>query len=162
MTTSERKPLLTKADLPLDKIAEICKRWNIHEMAVDTNQIRPPAHNGPNLDSDPFAEVDLYLIVKFDSDKYEWRFNEHHFKVVAELEELTAGKSLDNGQHHSREAHRRGRAVGSPGQGKPRCYLLPMMNVVRQKNHHWGVWSIGATSSSVSLDAMAMGICLAT
>ena len=92
MTTSERKPLLTKADLPLDKITEICKRWNIHEMAVDTNQIRPSVHNGLNLDSDPFTEVDLYLIVKFDSDKYEWHFNEHHFKVVAELEELTRAK----------------------------------------------------------------------
>ena len=92
MTSLESKPLLTKADLPLDKIAEICQRWNIHEMAVDTGQSRPPVHKGHNLDPDPFAEVDLYLIVKFDSDRYEWHFNEHHFNIVAELEELTGGK----------------------------------------------------------------------
>ncbi len=92
MTSLESKPLLTKADLPLDAIAEICRRWNIHEMAVDTCQTRPPARQSTWLEPDPFAEVDLYLIVKFDSDKYEWHFNEHHFNVVAELEELTGAK----------------------------------------------------------------------
>lgn len=40
----------------------------------------------------PFADADLYLIVKFDSDKYEWHFNEHHFDVVSELEKLLGSK----------------------------------------------------------------------
>jgi hypothetical protein len=92
MTASKNKPLLTKADLPLDKIAEICRRWNIHEMAVDTGRTRPPARQVPWLEPDPFDEVDLHLIVKFDSDKYEWHFNEHHFNVVAELQELMGVK----------------------------------------------------------------------
>ena len=92
MTTLESKPLLTRADLPLNKIAEICRRWNIHEMAVDTGQTRPPTHQGLWLEPDPFAEVDLYLIAEFDSDKYEWCFNEHHFNVVEELQELVGAK----------------------------------------------------------------------
>ena len=92
MATSKRKPLLTKADLSLDEIAEICRRWNIHEMAVDTGQNRPPVQQGPRPEPDPFTEVDLYLIVQFDSDKYEWHFNEHHFDVVAALEGLTGAK----------------------------------------------------------------------
>ena len=78
--------------MTLDKIAEICRRWNVHEMAIDTSQIRPPVHKGPDLDPDPFTEVGLYLIVKFDSDKYEWHFNEHHFNVATDLEELTGTK----------------------------------------------------------------------
>ena len=92
MTTSERKPLLTKADLPLDKIAAICRRWNIHEMAVDTCQTRPSARQSAWLEPDPFAEVDLYLIVKCHSYLSEWHFNEHHFNVIKELQEVTGAK----------------------------------------------------------------------
>ncbi len=92
MTTLKNKPLLTKADLPLDEIAAICRRWNVHEMAVDTVQTRPPARQGPWLEPDPFTDVDLYLIVKFDSDKYEWHFNERHFNVVSDLEQLIDSK----------------------------------------------------------------------
>ncbi len=92
MTMLKRKPLLTKADLSLDKIAEICRRWNIHEMAVDTSKTRPPVRQIPGLEPDPFSDVDLYLIVKFDSDKYEWHFNEHHFDVVEELQGATGAK----------------------------------------------------------------------
>lgn len=88
MTTLESKPLLNKSDLPVDKIAEICRRWNVHEMAVDTCQTRPPTHKTAWGEPDPFADVDLYLIVKFDSDKYEWHFNEHHFNVVEEMQAL--------------------------------------------------------------------------
>ena len=61
-------------------------------MAVDTGQSRPPARHNLGVEPDPFAEVDLYLIVKFDSDKYEWHFNEHHFNVVEELQEATGAK----------------------------------------------------------------------
>ena len=61
-------------------------------MAVDTGQTRPPVRHSPGVEPDPFAEVDLYLIVKFDSDKYEWHFNEHHFNVVEELQEATGAK----------------------------------------------------------------------
>ena len=92
MTTLKNKPLLAKSDLPLDKIAEICQRWKIHEMAVDTVQTRPVSHKAAWSEPDPFADVDLYLIVKFDSDKYEWHFNEHHFNVVEELENLVGSK----------------------------------------------------------------------
>ena len=75
MTTLQSKPLLTKADLPLAEIAEICRRWHVHEMAVDTVQTVPLIRHAPWLEPDPFADVDLYLIVKFGSDRYEWRFN---------------------------------------------------------------------------------------
>ena len=92
MSALESKPLLTKADLPLNKIAEICRRWNIHEVAVDTGQTRPVVRQVPWVEPDPLADVDLYLIVKFDSDKYEWHFNEHHFNVIAELQELLGAK----------------------------------------------------------------------
>ena len=92
MNILKSKPLLTKSDLPLDEIADICRRWNVHEMAVDTVQTRPIARQALWLEPDPFAEVDLYLIVKFDSDKYEWHFNEHHFDVVSELEKLLGSK----------------------------------------------------------------------
>ena len=92
MTSLESKPLLTKSDLPLDEITDLCRRWNIHEMAVDTGQTRPASHKGAWVEPDPFADVDLYLIVKFDSDKYEWHFNEHHFNVVSELENLIGSK----------------------------------------------------------------------
>ena len=88
----ESKPLLSKTDLPLEKIADICRRWNIHELAVDTGQTRPVERYAPWLEPDPFADVDLYLIAKFDSDKYEWHFNEHHFNVVTELQELLDAK----------------------------------------------------------------------
>ena len=92
MTILESKPLLVKSDLPLDEIAEICRKWKIREMAVDTCQTRPPTRKGPWAEPDPFADVDLYLIAKFDSDKYEWHFNEHHFDVVADLEQLVGTK----------------------------------------------------------------------
>ena len=92
MTTLESKPLLAKSDLPLDEIAEICRRWKIQEMAVDTCQTRPPTRKGPWAEPDPFADVDLYLITEFASDKYEWHFNEHHFNVVEELQALLGVK----------------------------------------------------------------------
>ena len=92
MTTLESKPLLTKSDLPVDELAEICRRWNVHEMAVDTCQTRPPIHKSAWEEPDPFADVDLYLLVKFDSDKYEWHFNEHHFNVVEEIQTLLGVK----------------------------------------------------------------------
>ena len=35
------KPLLTRADLPLDAIAEICRRWGVRELAVDPDADPP-------------------------------------------------------------------------------------------------------------------------
>lgn len=52
MATLESKPLLAKSDLPLDKIAEICRRWKIHEMAVDTCQTRPASYKGAWVEPD--------------------------------------------------------------------------------------------------------------
>ncbi len=86
MTDPKSKPLLTRDDLPLDAIADICRRWGVREMAVDPSRVRP----GPNPfpyqpDDDPFASVDLYLIVDFGPGKYSGYFKKHHMEVVKEL-----------------------------------------------------------------------------
>ena len=81
------KPLLTRADLPLDAIAEICRRWGVRELAVDPTQVRPPAP-GHRLDENPLASVDLYLIADFGRGKLSWGFKKQHWKVADDLENL--------------------------------------------------------------------------
>ena len=49
MTLPEPKPLLARDDLPLDAIAEICRRWGVLEMAVDANPMdRSRSHHHPS------------------------------------------------------------------------------------------------------------------
>ena len=81
------KPLLTRADLPLDAIAEICRRWGVQELAVDPTQVRPPAP-GHWLAENPLASVDLYLIADFGQEKFSWGFKKQHWKVADDLENL--------------------------------------------------------------------------
>ena len=88
MAALENKPLLTRNDLPLDQIAQICQRWNVRELAIDTTQERPSKPPLDSLDTDPFAAVDLYLIADFGPGEYDWGFKEHHFDVTKELQEL--------------------------------------------------------------------------
>ncbi|MDE2786438.1 MAG: hypothetical protein OXL37_07215 [Chloroflexota bacterium] len=88
MTTPEPKPLLTREDLPLDAIAEICQRWGVREMAVDPSQVRPPPDPDYALEKNPFVEVDLYLIADFGPGKRSWGFKKHHFDVVEDLYNL--------------------------------------------------------------------------
>ncbi len=90
MIGSEDKPLLTRADLPLERIALICRRWNVRELAIDTTQKRP-ARPRSWLEDDPFAAVDLYLIADFGPGEYDWGFKKHHSDVVEELQELLGG-----------------------------------------------------------------------
>jgi len=86
--TSGQKTLLTRKDLPIDQVIEICRRWNLVELAIDTSQRRPPADAAHTSDGDPFAAVDLYLIADFGPGKYEWGFKKNHSVVVKELQEL--------------------------------------------------------------------------
>ena len=88
MTTAETKPLLTRADLPLDAIAEICRRWGVLEMAIDTTESRPPPSPSYYLDRDPFELIDLYLIADFRPGKRRFGAKKHHHSVVDDLYEL--------------------------------------------------------------------------
>ena len=66
MTTPQPRPLLTRDDLPLDAIAEICRRWGVLEMAVDPSQTRPlpeSCFRHSCLRTIRFWSIDLYLIV---------------------------------------------------------------------------------------------------
>ena len=92
MITSGQKLLLTREDLPIDQVIEICRRWNLVELAVDTSQHRPPADAARTDDGDPFAAVDLYLIADFGPGDYEWGFKKRHFDVVNDLEKLVGGR----------------------------------------------------------------------
>ena len=92
MITSGQKALLTREDLPIDQIIEICQRWNLVELSVDTSQHRPPADAAHISDDDPFAAVDLYLIADFGLGDYEWGFKKHHFDVVDDLEKLLGSR----------------------------------------------------------------------
>ena len=92
MITSGQKPLLTKEDLPIDQIVEICRRWNLVELSVDTSQHRPLSNAAHTSDNDPFAGVDLYLIADFGPGDYEWGFKKHHFDVVEDIESLLGSR----------------------------------------------------------------------
>ncbi len=86
MTTEKNpRPLLTRDDLPLGAIAEICRRWGVREMAVDPSESRPLPDPDYALEKNPFAEVDLYLIADFGPGKRSWGFKKHHFDVVEDL-----------------------------------------------------------------------------
>ena len=88
MTDPKSKPLLTRDDLPLEAIAEICRRWDVLELAVDPSQQRPnpgPAFMPPD---NPFLEVDLYLIADFGPGEYHWGCKKHHMDVVEDLYNL--------------------------------------------------------------------------
>ena len=87
MIGAEGKPLLTRADLPLEEVALICQRWDVRELAIDTTQKRPPPPRSW-VEDDPFSAVDLYLIADFGPGKYEWGFKKNHSVVVKELQEL--------------------------------------------------------------------------
>ena len=88
MTAPGPKPLLTRDDLPLDAIAEICRRWGVLEMAVDPSETRPSPDPDYALDKNPFTDVDLYLIADFSPGKRSWGFKKHHFDVVDDLYNL--------------------------------------------------------------------------
>lgn len=89
MPDLKSKPLLTRADLPLHDIAEICARWGGREMAIDPGRTRPASWADNLIGGDnPFVDVDLYLIADFGSGEYSWHFKKHHFDVVAELNNL--------------------------------------------------------------------------
>ena len=82
------KPLLTRDDLPLDAIAEICRRYGVLEMAVDPSQTRPSPGPAFLPQDNPFLEVDLYLIVDFGPGEYHWGCKKHHMDVVEDLYNL--------------------------------------------------------------------------
>ena len=88
MTPTDPKPLLTRDDLPLDAIAEICRRYGVREMAVDPGQVRPA--RGPAFlpQDNPFLEVDLYLIADFGPGEYHWGCKKHHMDVAEDLYNL--------------------------------------------------------------------------
>ncbi len=82
------KPLLTRDDLPLEAIAEICRRWGVVEMAVDPSQTRPLPGPAFMPQDNPFLEIDLYLIADFGPGGYSWYFKKHHMDVVEDLYNL--------------------------------------------------------------------------
>ena len=88
MTIPQSRPLLTRDDLPLDAIAEICRRWGVLEMAVDPSQTRPKPGPAFMPQDNPFLEIDLYLIADFGLGKRSWGFKKHHFDVVEDLYNL--------------------------------------------------------------------------
>ena len=88
MTAVNAKPLLTRHDLPLDAIAEICRRYGVREMAVDPSQVRPPPSPAFLPQDNPFLEVDLYLIADFGPGEYHWGCKKHHMDVVEDLHNL--------------------------------------------------------------------------
>ena len=88
MTAANPKPLLTRDDLPLETIAEICRRYNVRELAVDPSQTRPPPGPAFMPQDNPFLEVDLYLIADFGPGKRSFGFKKHHMDVVEDLGNL--------------------------------------------------------------------------
>ena len=88
MTSSKPKPLLTRDDLPLDAIAEICRRWGVREMAIDSSQSRPLPGPGFMPEDNPFVSVDLYRIADFGPGEYHWGCKKHHMDVVEDLYNL--------------------------------------------------------------------------
>ena len=82
------KPLLTRADLPLDAIAEICRRWGVRELAVDPTQTRPNPSPYFMPEDNPFVSIDLYLIGDFGPGERSFGFKKHHFDVVEDLYNL--------------------------------------------------------------------------
>jgi hypothetical protein len=88
MTAPKSKPLLSRDDLPLGAIAEICRRWVVREMAIDPSETRPPPSPDYALEKNPFAEIDLYLIADFGPGRRSWGFKKHHFAVVDDLYKL--------------------------------------------------------------------------
>ncbi len=92
MSVPQYKPLLTRDDLPLEHIAQICDRWNLRELAIDTTQKRPPERSVDSLDADPFTAIDLYLIADFGPGEYDWGFKKPHFDVVEELQKLLGAR----------------------------------------------------------------------
>lgn len=92
MTALQYKPLLTRDDLPLEQIAQICRRWNVLELAIDTTQKRLPEDSRDSLDANPLASVDLYLIADFGPGEYDWGFKKPHFDVVEELQKLLGAR----------------------------------------------------------------------
>ena len=62
------------------------------ELSVDTSQRRPRVDATRMNDGDPFAAVDLYLIVDFGPGEYEWGFKKHNFDVVEDLEKLLGSR----------------------------------------------------------------------
>ena len=92
MITSGKKSLLAREDLPIDQVIDICRRWNLVELSIDTSQHRPTADAAHTSDGDPFAVVDLYLIADFGPGDCECGFKKHHFDVVDDLEKLVGGR----------------------------------------------------------------------
>ncbi|MCE2500222.1 MAG: hypothetical protein J4G13_05110 [Dehalococcoidia bacterium] len=88
MTDPKSKPLLTRDDLPLDAIAEICRRWGVVELAIDPSQSRPPPGPAFLPQDNPFLLVDLYLIADFGPGEYHWGCKKHHMDVVEDLYRL--------------------------------------------------------------------------
>ena len=88
MTAAKPKPLLARDDLPLEAIAEICRRYNVRELAVDPSQTRPPPGPAFMPQDNPFLEVDLYLIADFGPGEYHWGCKKHHMDVVEDLYNL--------------------------------------------------------------------------
>ena len=41
MAVLKPQPLLTRDALPLEAIAEICRRWGVREMAIDSSRTPP-------------------------------------------------------------------------------------------------------------------------
>ena len=82
------KPLLIRDDLPLEAIAEICRRYNVRELAVDPSQTRPLPGPAFLPQDNPFLEVDLYLIADFGPGEYHWGCKKHHMDVVEDLYNL--------------------------------------------------------------------------
>ena len=82
------RPLLTRADLPLDAIAEICRRWGVRELAVDPTQTRPNPSPYFMPEDNPFVSIDLYLIADFGPDKHSWYFKKRHWDVAEDLYNL--------------------------------------------------------------------------
>ncbi len=88
MTTPQSRPLLTRDDLPLEAIAEICRRWGVMEMAIDPSQKRPPPGPAFLPQDNPFLDIDLYLIADFGPGEYHWGSKQHHMDVVEDLYNL--------------------------------------------------------------------------
>ena len=87
MTASKTpKPLLTRDDLPMEAIVEICRRYGVVEMAVDPGRVRPGPNPFPWLpDDDPFESVDLYLIVDFGPGERSGYFNKNRTPMTKDL-----------------------------------------------------------------------------
>ena len=87
------KPLLTRDDLPLEAIAEICRRYGIREMAIDSGRVCPAPNPFPwQPDDDPFESVDLYLIVDFGPGECSGYFNKNRTPVTKALYDLLGSR----------------------------------------------------------------------